>query len=535
MHILINGSATDYNEENKFTLENFNKILKLSEEILLNDNKFIPKETTLIFCGSPGADLLNIYLAEKYEFNLECHFPCNYNLEENKFEKEGLMLEHNKFVVSTGIDSLKIINEFIKKKNPKIFNHNSNNNRNKKVGDLSDLILSFTWMDDQTFDKFLKEKNTKSGTVDTWLKSKNVPKHHYYINSSLNDNVQYKYETITRNLQEIIGEEEIMPILRKRNLNIYWGTAPTSSPSIGYLYPLLKIADLVDAGCNVTILIADLHAFLDNMKSPLERIKHRSLYYTEVLKSILKIYNVDLRKVQFKLGSEFQLSPEYTMDVYKYGNLTTINEAKHAGTEVVKQTDNPYMTSLLYPSLQSLDEEYLNVDASLAGLDQRKIITFSREYLPKLGYKKRIHLLNPIIPGLSTSKTNGEFVKMSSSDPKGKIDLTDSASDIKTKIKKAYCLEGDIDDNTPLQLIKNLVYKILKRFDRPFVINRPEKYGGDKIYYNYEDLQKDFQNKCLHPEDLKSGLANFFVQLLEPLRVKFNEKNYSEIKKLSYD
>eukprot|EP00958_Prasinococcus_capsulatus_P028724 scaffold7205_cov523-Prasinococcus_capsulatus_cf.AAC.9 len=62
------------------------------------------------------------------------------------------------------------------------------------------------------------------------------------------------------------------------------------------------------------------------------------------------------------------------------------------------------MSGLLYPGLQALDEEYLKVDAQFGGVDQRKIFMFAEKYLPALGYKKRIHLMNPMVPGLA-----GEF------------------------------------------------------------------------------------------------------------------------------
>jgi tyrosyl-tRNA synthetase len=55
----------------------------------------------------------------------------------------------------------------------------------------------------------------------------------------------------------------------------------------------------------------------------------------------------------------------------------------------VKQVKNPLMSSLLYPILQALDEEWLGVDAQFGGIDQRKIFMFAREHLPSIGYKKR--------------------------------------------------------------------------------------------------------------------------------------------------
>lgn len=54
--------------------------------------------------------------------------------------------------------------------------------------------------------------------------------------------------------------------------------------------------------------------------------------------------------------------------------------------------------------MQALYEEYLDVDIQFGGVDQRKNFTYAMKYLPKLGYKKRIHLLNVMIPGLNGDK-----------------------------------------------------------------------------------------------------------------------------------
>jgi tyrosyl-tRNA synthetase len=56
---------------------------------------------------------------------------------------------------------------------------------------------------------------------------------------------------------------------------------------------------------------------------------------------------------------------------------------------VVKASDSPLLSGLLYPLLQALDEHYLKVDAQFGGVDQRKIFTFAEEHLPKIGYGKR--------------------------------------------------------------------------------------------------------------------------------------------------
>lgn len=48
--------------------------------------------------------------------------------------------------------------------------------------------------------------------------------------------------------------------------------------------------------------------------------------------------------------------------------------------------------------------QYLDVDAQFGGVDQRKIFMMAREQLPLLGYKKRCHLMNPMVPGLTGDK-----------------------------------------------------------------------------------------------------------------------------------
>jgi len=54
----------------------------------------------------------------------------------------------------------------------------------------------------------------------------------------------------------------------------------------------------------------------------------------------------------------------------RFHSLTTAKAAEHAGADVVKASDSPLMSSMLYPGLQALDEEYLGVDFQFGGVDQ---------------------------------------------------------------------------------------------------------------------------------------------------------------------
>uniref|UniRef100_A0A9J8A1Y2 Tyrosine--tRNA ligase n=1 Tax=Cyprinus carpio carpio TaxID=630221 RepID=A0A9J8A1Y2_CYPCA len=328
-----------------------------------------------------------------------------------------------------------------------------------------------------------------------------------------------KFKLITRNLQEVLGEERLKEILKERELKVYWGTATTGKPHVAYFVPMSKIADFLKAGCEVTILFADLHAYLDNMKAPWELLELRVQYYEQVIKAMLESIGVPLDKLKFVKGTDYQLSREYTLDVYRLSSMVTEHDAKKAGAEVVKQVEHPLLSGLLYPGLQALDEEYLKVDAQFGGVDQRKIFTLAEKYLPSLGYTKRIHMMNPMVPGL----TGG---KMSSSEEESKIDLLDKNQEVKKKLKKAFCEPGNVENNGVLSFVKHVLFPLHSEF----IIKRDPKWGGDKVYTDYEEVERDFAAEQIHPGDLKASVELALNKLLDPIRKKFETP---ELKKLT--
>lgn len=337
-----------------------------------------------------------------------------------------------------------------------------------------------------------------------------------------------KYNLITKNLQETVGDDELMQILEKRDLKLYWGTATTGRPHVAYFLPIVKIADFLKAGCKVKILFADLHAYLDDQKTMWDQLQHRTEYYEFIIKEMLKSIGVPLDKLEFVRGTDYQLGTEYSLDMYKLSALSSFKDARKAGAEVVKQSDNPKMSSLLYPILQALDEQYLEVDAQFGGVDQRKIFMYARENLEKIGYAKRIHLMNPMIPGLTGDK-------MSSSNDASKIDLLDDAKAVKKKVNKAYCEEGIIEGNGVLAFLKNIIFPILDNKKEKFIIKRDEKYGGDLTFENYKEVECEFKDKKLHPADLKSGVGDELNKILNPIRKAFeNDEKIQFVTSIAY-
>jgi tyrosyl-tRNA synthetase len=335
--------------------------------------------------------------------------------------------------------------------------------------------------------------------------------------------VDEKMALITRNLDEVMGAEKgvnsIRSIVEKRDLKLYWGTATTGKPHVAYFVPMSKIADFLRAGCEVSILFADLHAYLDNMKAPWDLLKLRTDYYEAIIKAMLESIGVPLSKLKFVRGSDFQLEKKYTLDMYKLTSIVSLRNAQKAGAEVVKQVESPALSGLVYPLLQGLDEEYLHVDAQFGGVDQRKIFTFAEKFLPQIGYAKRLHLMNPMVPGLTGSK-------MSSSEAASKIDLLDSADEVSSKIKNAFCEAGNVEHNGVLSFCKMVLFPLSPT---GFTIERPEKWGGNLNYATYDELHAAFAKEEVHPGDLKTAVALALNKLLDPIRTKFMDPKLQKL------
>jgi len=332
--------------------------------------------------------------------------------------------------------------------------------------------------------------------------------------------VEERLDLITRNLQEVIGEDELKGLLKsKKEISVYWGTMPTGSISIAYFFPMLKIADFLKAGLRVKILLADLHAALDSV--PWDLVEKRYNYYEKAIVTILKTIGVDTKKLEFVKGSDFQLTPEYMNDVLKLSVLSSVNDATRAASEAVKtaKVGNVKVSGLIYPLMQALDEEYLKVNIQFAGVDQRKIQVFAREFLPKIGYKQRIELMSPMIRGLVGKQ-------MSSSIEATKIDLLDDEKKVIVKIKNAECAAGN-SDNGIMALLQYLIFGVKNNF----IVERDEKYGGNLVYESYEKVETDFKSKKLHPLDLKNAVAKEINVLLENFR---KDKKLKELHKKAY-
>ena len=324
-----------------------------------------------------------------------------------------------------------------------------------------------------------------------------------------------KIDLILRNTIETITRPELEKLLRShKKPSVYIGAAPTGKIHIGYYIQAVKLKDFIDAGLDVKYLLADIHAYLDDRKSPWKLATARSKYYKEAMTAILKSIGADTKKVKFILGSSFQQKKDYIFDLYKIMGLVKLKRAIRASSEVVRQVENPDLGSINYALMQAIDIHHIGADIAYSGIDQRKIYMLAREEVSKLGHKKPICIFTPLV-GLN--KTGG---KMSASDPNSSIYIDDTPNLVAKKISKAYCPEGIIKDNGIIDLIRHVVFPVDGKFD----IVRPEKFGGNKSYSSISDLENDYSSKKIHPADLKSNLTIVFNNYLSIVHKHFKNK-----------
>lgn len=319
-------------------------------------------------------------------------------------------------------------------------------------------------------------------------------------------------ELVLRNLAEVVTEDEVTSVLEaERTPRVYIGYAPTGEMHIGHYTTIRKLADFLNAGMDVTVLIADLHAHLDDEKSPFDLLDARSRYYRLAIEAMIDAAGADADAVSFVRGSEFELDEPYTLDLYRLAADTTISRAQRAGSEVVRQRENPKLGSLLYTLMQAIDVAALEADIAYGGIDQRGIYMLARELLPGLEYDKPICAFAPLLSGL-----DGE--KMSASEQTTSVSLTDDPDVITDKVLDAYCPAGERENNGILEYLEYLVFPVWRERGRSFTIDRPEQYGGPLSYDSYDTLQEDFLAEELHPQDLKGATATAIADLLAPVR-----------------
>jgi len=325
------------------------------------------------------------------------------------------------------------------------------------------------------------------------------------------------YELLTRNVEEAVTEAEVRELAADpEGKRAYVGYEPSGVLHLGHLLTANKLIDLQEAGFEVVVLLADVHAYL-NDKGTFEEIRD----IAEQMQAQFLAYGLDPDRTEFVYGSDYQLDEDYLLDLHAMAVETSLNRAQRAMAEI-QSGDTASVSHVIYPLMQALDIEYLDLDLAIGGTDQRKVHMLHREVCPAVGYEARPCLHTPIVADLTSG-----VGKMSASEGVT-ISMEDSAEDLDEKINAAYCPptrnpepddEGNERYNPVLELFR---YHVFPRFEA-VTVERPDEYGGDVTYEDYEELAAALESGDLHPADAKSALAAALDELIAPGREKLRE------------
>ncbi|MDE1767849.1 MAG: tyrosine--tRNA ligase, partial [Candidatus Micrarchaeota archaeon] len=201
-----------------------------------------------------------------------------------------------------------------------------------------------------------------------------------------------RLELVTRNTAEVLTLDELKASMAgKKKLSAYYGTAPTGPVHLGYFVPLGKIFDFEAAGIDTKILLADVHASLDDQKTKWDQHEIKAEYYRKCIELALPWKH----KPNFVVGSSYQFDRKYVFDVLRAASIITEKRATRAASEVTRMKDTK-VSELIYPIMQALDEQYLDVDIQLGGIDQRHVFALARDLHPMLGYRSRMEIMTPV-------------------------------------------------------------------------------------------------------------------------------------------
>ncbi|MCD6523069.1 MAG: tyrosine--tRNA ligase [Candidatus Diapherotrites archaeon] len=326
--------------------------------------------------------------------------------------------------------------------------------------------------------------------------------------------------------EEIVTGKELLELLETKERPIaYDGFEPSGMAHIAAgLMRAQKINDLLEADVRFKLLIADWHAWINNkMGGDLDKIRKVGEYLIKVWET----FGVDTKKIDVIWASDIVKDPDYWKKVIMIAKETTIARMRRCATIMGRQEkEMQHVSQFFYPAMQCADIFQLECDITQLGMDQRKVNMLAREVGPKIGFWKPVVVSHHLLIGLQGPTRMEMDIKMSKSKPENAIFVHDSENAIKDKLKKAYCPPKEIEDNPVLELCK---YVIFRGEERSFVIERPEKYGGNIEFQTYEELEKAYRNG-LHPLDLKNAVAREINEMIKPCREYFEKHpEYLEI------
>jgi tyrosyl-tRNA synthetase len=329
--------------------------------------------------------------------------------------------------------------------------------------------------------------------------------------------LEERLERVVRNSEEVLTPPEVRSLLETHaSPRAYIGFEPSGPLTIAHLITARKMIDLADAGCHVTVFLADWHAWInDKLGGSLARIEGSGRY----MQAAFTALGVDPGRATFRWAHELVGSSEYWARVVRVAKATTLARTKRAMSVMGREEEESNLDSsrLFYPAMQVADIFELPVDLAYGGMDQRRAHVLAREVAHHYGWPVPVAVHTPLLPSLrgggrmdpASGTVEG---KMSKSDPGSGIPIPSGPKEVSSRIDAAFCPAKVVAGNPVVEIARYIVFP----WEGKLTVDRAEKHGGPVEYADSAAFERAWTEGGLHPQDLKGAVTTALNRLLEP-------------------
>lgn len=334
--------------------------------------------------------------------------------------------------------------------------------------------------------------------------------------------LEARIERVMRNTRETVTVEELRALFERTDApRAYIGFEPSGRLTIGHLVTARKMRDLQEAGCHLTVFLADWHAWInDKLGGSLERIEAAGRY----MQAGFTALGVDPAKATYRWAHELTGRADYWARVLRIAKATSLARTKRAMTILGRGEEESQLDTakLFYPAMQAADIFELPVDMAYAGIDQRRAHILAREVAHQYDWPVPVAVHTPLISSLKGGgrmdpATLGIERKMSKSDPASSVTIPSDPAVVRERIGAAFCPAKEVDGNPVAELAVHVVFP----WEGRLTIDRAPKHGGPVAFDSVEAFGSAWQSGGVHPMDLKAAVGAAVERILAPAHAYF--------------
>jgi len=326
-----------------------------------------------------------------------------------------------------------------------------------------------------------------------------------------------RVERVLRASAETLTVEELTHLFETNDHpRAYIGFEPSGRLTAGHLVCIRKMRDLQEAGCELTVFLADWHAWInEKLGGSMERIASAGRY----MQAAFGAFGVDPSTARYRWAHELTGSSDYWARVVRVAKAISLARTRRAMTILGRNEEEEAVDTakLFYPSMQVADIFELPVEIAYAGIDQRRAHVLAREVAHHYHWPVPVAVHTPLISSLKGGGRMDESEhlverKMSKSDPASSIPIPATQEEIDARVRSGFCTAREVDGNPIVELARFVVIPWSGQLE----VDRSAAHGGPVTFESEATFLEAWRSGALHPADLKAAVARSLGGIIVP-------------------